>query len=68
MFRKNNWIKRQKLQFKNKEDSQKLRLLKMQQPTDLAIKKQVSVEVDEKHLQVAKDSASKKTSAKKSNF
>ena len=45
--RQNNWTKRQKLQVKNKEDSQKLKLIQLQQPTALAIKEQVLVEVDE---------------------
>ena len=42
------------------------KLLKMQKPTALAIKEQVSVEVDEKLRQVASESTSKIPSAKKS--
>ena len=48
MVRKNNWLKKQKLDLKNKQEMQAKRLLKMQKPTALAIKEQVSVEVDEK--------------------
>ena len=53
MVRKNNWIKKQKLDEKNKQEMQAERLLKMQKPTALAIKEQVLVEVDEKLRQVA---------------
>ena len=42
------------------------KLLKMQKPTALAIKEQVSVEVDEKLRKVASESTSKIPSAKKS--
>ena len=66
MVRKNNWVKCQKLQLRNKEDSQKQKLLKMQKPTDLAIKEQVSVEVDKNLRQVAQESTSKKPTANKS--
>ena len=44
--RKNNWIRRQNLQNKNKEDEQKKKLAKLQQPTAEEIKEQVSLEVD----------------------
>jgi hypothetical protein len=56
-------LKCQKLQIRNKEENQKQQLFKMQKPTDLAIKEQVSVEleVDGKLRQVAEESASKKT-------
>jgi len=43
------------------------KLLKMQKPTALAIKEQVSVEVDEKLRKVASESTSKIPSATKSN-
>ena len=66
MVRKNNWIKKQKLDAKNKQDQQAQRLIKMQKPTALAIKEQVSVEVDEKLRKVASESTSKIPSAKKS--
>ena len=51
---------------KNKQEMQAKRLLQMQKPTALAIKEQVSVEVDEKLRQVASESTSKIPSAKKS--
>ena len=51
--RKNNWIKHQRLDLKNKQEMEKQKLIKMQKPTTLAIKDQVSVEVDEKLRQVA---------------
>ena len=47
IFRKTNRIKPIKLQLKNKEETQKQRLLKMQQSTTQAIKEQVSLEVDQ---------------------
>ena len=50
----------QKLQIRNKEESQKQRLLKMQKPTDLAIKEQVLVEVNEKLCQVYKSKNKKR--------
>ena len=59
MVRKNNWIKKQKLDLKNKQEMQAQKLLKMQKPTALAIKEQVSVEVDEKLRKVASESTSK---------
>ena len=43
------------------------KLLKMQKPTALAIKEQVSVEVDEKLRKVASEPTSKIPSATKSN-
>ena len=64
--RKNNWIKRQRLDLKNKQEMEKQRLIKMQKPTALPIKDQVSVEVDEKLRQVAMESTSKKRSNNKS--
>ena len=66
MVRKNNWIKKQKLDEKNKQEMQANKLTQMQKPTALAIKEQVSVEVDEKLRQVASESTSKIPSAKKS--
>jgi len=51
---------------KNKQEMQAKRLQQMQKPTALAIKEQVSVEVDEKLRQVASESTSKIPSAKKS--
>ena len=66
MVRKNNWIKKQKLDEKNKQEMQANKLAQMQKPTALAIKEQVSVEVDEKLRQVASESTSKIPSAKKS--
>ena len=45
MARKTNWVRRQKLDLKHKEEQQKQRLLQMQKPTALAIKEQVSAEV-----------------------
>ena len=47
MFGKTNCIKCIKLQTKDKEETERQRLLKMQQPTTEAINKQVSVELDE---------------------
>ena len=44
--RRNNWIRKQNLAVKNKEDQLKRNLIKMQQPTADAIKEQVS-RVDE---------------------
>ena len=66
MVRKNNWIKKQKLDEKNKQEMQAKKLSQMEKPTALAIKEQVSVEVDEKLRQVASESTSKIPSAKKS--
>ena len=68
MVRKNNWIKHQKLDLKNKQGMQPQKLLKhlMQKPIASAIKEQVSVEVDEKLRKVASESTSKIPSAKKS--
>ena len=51
----------------NKQEMEVQKLLKMQKPTALAIKEQVSVEVDEKLRKVASESTSKIPSAKKSN-
>ena len=48
---------------KNKQEMQAQQLLKMQQPTALAIKEQVSVEVDKKLRKVASESTSKIPSA-----
>ena len=64
--RKNNWIKRQRLDLKNKQEMEKQKLIKMQKPTALAIKDQVSVEADEKLRQVALESTTKKSSDNKS--
>ena len=44
--RKNNWIRRQNLQNKNKEDKQKKKLAKLQKPTAEGTKEQVLLEVD----------------------
>ena len=65
MFRKNGWIKRAKLQVKNKEETQKKKLLKMQVPTSVQIEKQVSVEVDNQLNQKVCASALKKLSSNK---
>ena len=46
LARKNNWIRRIKLDLKHKEEQQKQRLIQMQKPTALAIKEQVSAEVN----------------------
>ena len=67
MVRKNKWIKKTKLNLNNKQEMQAQKLLKMQKPTTLAIKEQVSVEVDEKLRKVASESTSKILSATKSN-
>jgi hypothetical protein len=45
--RRNNWIRKQALVIKNKENQLKKKLTKMQQPTADAVKEQVSREVDE---------------------
>jgi len=66
MVRKKNWVKKQKLDLKNKQEMQAQKLLKMQKPTALAIKEQVSVQVDKKLRKVASESTSKIHSAKKS--
>ena len=47
MARKNNWVRRQKLDLKHKQEQQKQKRLKMQKPTALTITEQVSAEVDE---------------------
>ena len=60
MYRNNNWIKRNTLQIKSKEETEKKRLLKIQQPTAEATKEQVSVEVDNQLPQKVCESASKK--------
>ena len=46
MARKNNWVRRQKMDLKHKQEQQKQKqkLLKMQKPTALDIKEQVSVD------------------------
>ena len=56
MVRKNNWIKKQKLDLKNKKEMQAQKLLKMQKQSALAIKEQVLVEVDEKLRKVTSES------------
>ena len=56
-----------KLDLKNKQEMQAQKLLKMQKPTALTIKEQVSVEVDEKLRKVASECTSKIPSATKSN-
>ena len=65
MFRKNGWIKRAKLQVKNKEETQKKKLLEMQIPTSVQIEKQVSVEGDNQLNQKVCESALKKLSSNK---
>ena len=65
MFRKNGWIKRAILQVKNKEETQRKKLLEMQEPTSVQNEKQVSVEVDNKLNQKVCVSALKKLSSKK---
>ena len=59
--------KNKKLSLNNKQEMQAQKLLKMQKPTALAIKEQVSVEVDEKLQKVASESTSKIPSATKRN-
>jgi len=59
--------KNKKLNLNNKQEMQAQKLFKMQKPTALAIKEQVSVEVDEKLRKVASESTSKIPSATKSN-
>ena len=63
--RRNNYIRKQALSVKNKEDQLKKKLLKMQQPTTDAIKEQVSREVDEQLPKTVIESALKKSSNKK---
>ena len=65
MYRKNNWIKRIKLQVKNKEETQRKKLLEMQIPTSVQIEKQVSVEVDNQLNQKVCESALKKLPSKR---
>ena len=65
MFRRNNWIKRNKLQLKNKEETQRKKLLLLQQPTSQQIKEQVSVEVDKQLPEKVCESALKKPSSSK---
>ena len=47
MVRRNNWRKKVAATIKNKTETQKKKLLKMQKPTSEAIKEQVSEELDE---------------------
>ena len=48
MVRRNNWRKKVAATIKNKTETQKKKLLKMQKPTSEAIKQQVSEELDER--------------------
>ena len=64
-YRKNNWIKRNILQVKNKEETQRKKLLEMQVPTSVQIEKQVSVEVDNQLNQKVCESALKKLPSKR---
>ena len=59
-----NWIRRQNLQNNKKEDEQKKKLAKLQQPTAEAIKEQVSLEVDQQLPKKVVESALKKISKK----
>jgi len=62
--RRNNWIRKQALVIKNKEDQLKKKLTKMQQPTADAIKEQVSREVDEQLPKKVVESALRKVQTK----
>ena len=62
MARKNNQVRRIKLDLKNKEEQQKQKLIQMQKPTTLAIKEQVSAEVCELLRQANEEPTSGKTS------
>ena len=64
-YRKNNWIKRNILQVKNKEETQRKKLLEMQVPTSIQTEKQVSVEVDNQLNQKVCESALKKLPSKR---
>ena len=64
--KKNNWIRRIKLDAKNKEEQQKQRLIQMQKPTALAIKEQVSAEVGELLRQANAEPTSRNVSSSKS--
>ena len=66
MGRKNIWVTLQKLDLKHKQEQQKQKLLKMQKPTALAIKEQVSAEVDELMRKANEESTSRSTSDNKS--
>ena len=61
MARKNNWVRRHKLDLKHKQEQQKQKqkLLRMQKPTALAIKEQVLEEVDELMRKADEESTSK---------
>ena len=63
--RRNNWISKQALTVKNKEEQLRKNLVKMQQPTTDAIREQVSREVDEQLPQKVVESALKNSSNKK---
>ena len=63
MFRKINWVKRAKLQLKNKEVTQRKKLSQMQKPTSQQIEEQVSVEVDNQLSEKVCESALKKLSS-----
>ena len=64
--KKNNWIRRIKLDAKNKEEQQKQILIQMQKPTALAIKEQVSAEVGELLRQANAEPTSRNVSSSKS--
>ena len=66
MARKNNRVRRQKLDVKHKQEQQKQKLLKLQKPTALAIKEQVSAEVDELMRKANEESTSRSISDTKS--
>ena len=67
MARKNNWVRRIKLDLKHKEEQQKQRLIQMQKPTALAIKEQVSAEVDELMRKANEEPTSRSVSSSKSS-
>ena len=67
MARKNNWIRRAKLDLKHKEELQKQKLIQMQKPTALAIKEQVSAEVGELLRKANEEPTSRSVSSSKSS-
>ena len=66
MARKNNWVRQQTLDLKHKQEQQKQKLLRMQKPTALAIKEQVTAEVDEIMRRANEESTSRSISNNKS--
>ena len=65
--RKNNWVRRLKLDLKHKEEQQKQRIIQMQKPTALAIKEQVSAEVGEILCKANEEPTSRSVSESKSS-